>query len=222
MRPSLEAILARRPDLVILYRGAANAGVAERLESLGVRTLVLRHDTFADLARNIDLLGRVTGCDRAADDLVARIRADLARIRASVRSGPLLRVYYDAWAEPPITIGAGSFLDSLLAVAGAENIFGDLQATAPRVSLEAIVGRDPAWIVTTAPAESLDVAPRLDRRPGWERIPAVREGRVAVVDRDLVGRLGPRAAEAAAGIARALGGDPPRLDASRVEAKCVG
>ena len=209
IRPSLEAVLAREPDLVILYDGETNRESRDRLRRLGVSTLALRHDTLEDLRRTIIRLGGIVGCPDGGRALADRISADLAAVGRAVQNLPRVRVYYDAWADPPMTTGGGSFIDSLLAVAGGDNVFGDLEPAAPRVSLEAIVDRDPDRILVSVAREALDRRPDIATRHGWERIPAVGAGRISTLDRDVVSRLGPRVAQAAWSIAEALHGALP-------------
>ncbi len=199
IRPALEAIMAREPDLVVVVAGSDNRGVARRLESLGVRTLPLTHNTLGDLERNILALGDAVGCGGSARSLVRRIHDGLADVERE-REPPPVRVYYDVWPDPPMTIGAGSYLDSLLTLAGARNVFGDLPAPSPQVSLEAIVRRDPELVLYWT--EGGGAAP--DERPGWDNIPAIAAGRVARIDGELVTRLGPRVADAARELARAV------------------
>jgi len=204
VRPALEAILAQAPDLVVLFSGADTEGVRARLGEMAVPTLSLRHNTIEDLDRNVMLLGDAVGCSVAARRLLARIHEDLDAVSRATAAVPPLRVYYDVWPDPPMTIGRGSFLDSLISIAGGVNVFGDLSAAAPQIGLETIVRRDPDVIVypvSTAPGSS--TIPPLDR-PGWERVPAVARGAVVRVDADLLGRLGPRLGDAALELAGAL------------------
>lgn len=207
LHPSLEAVLALQPDLVLLYSGETNRGVATRLEALGIRTLSLRHDTLGDLDQTVRRLGALAGCPGSAEQLNRRIRAGLEEVATATRLRPRRRVYYDAWADPPITIGVDSFLDSLLMIAGGENVFRDVGGTAPRVSLEAIVHRDPDVVVVPVSPDSLTQVSSLLTRPGWGAVPAVANRRVGLVDQDLVSRLGPRVADAAWALAAALHGD---------------
>lgn len=203
IRPALEAVLARDPDLVVVWEGNDNRGVAERLRTLGVRTLALTHNTLGDLERNVRALGEAVGCGHAATRLVSRIRRDLAAVAAG-RTGAPVRVYYDIWPDPPMTVGRGSYLDSLLALAGAENVFGDLEPPSPQVSLEAIVRADPDLVLYS---DAGGAEPPGDRA-GWDHVPAIAAGRVAAIDGDLVGRLGPRVGAAARELARAVRGGP--------------
>ena len=207
IRPSLETVIARAPDLVILYDGESNRTTRERLARLGVPSLPLRHNTLADLRRNIVRLGEVVGCPAGGAVLADRIADGLASVSEATAGRRRVRAYYDAWAEPPITIGRGSFIDSLLTIAGATNAFGDLDAISPRVSLEAIIERNPERILVAVPREALGRVPDLSRRPGWERIPAVRNDRITTLDRDIVTRLGPRVVEAAWAMASGIHGD---------------
>lgn len=219
VRPSLERVAAREPDLVVLYSGAENRATARRLEELGLPTLALRHDRFPDLYRNLRRLGRVTGRRSAARELEEAIRCRLGVVSRATDGLPRRRVYYEVWSDPPITVGAGSYLDSLLSVAGAENVFGDLEAPSPRVSIEAVAARRPELIlVPRRSGEGEGTSP--GRRPGWSALEAVREGRVRRVDGDLLHRLGPRVGDAAAALARVV---HPSLEGlgARIEAACT-
>ena len=220
IRPSLEAVFARDPDLVILYDGETNRESRETLQRLGVPTLALRHDTLEDLRRNILLLGELVGCPEGGRALADRIADGLAAVSRATEGLPRVRVYYDAWADPPMTIGGGSFIDSLLTIAGGVNVFGDLETTAPRVSLEAIIARDPQRILVPVAPEAFRQPPNVAARHGWERIPAVAGGRISALDRDVVSRLGPRVAEAAWSIAEALHGELPAAAPEPVAVSC--
>lgn len=204
IRPSIEAVRALDPDLVLLYAGPDNRGVREELERVGLTTLAVRHNTLDDLRRNVRRLGRVTGCRAGAVALLRRIEAELRRVRAATAGRPRPIVYYDVWPSPPITVGRGSYLDSLISIAGGRNAFGDLSPASPRVGLEAIAARDPDLILWPVEAGSAASRPPPDRRPGWRALRAVRAGAVRRVDADLVHRLGPRVGVAAAELARAI------------------
>ncbi len=202
VRPSLEAVLARSPDVVILYAGVGNRRVLDRLEELGVPTLAFRHDGFADLERNVTRLGRLTGHRRRARALRRSIACQLDSVARAVGGRPRVRVYYEVWGDPPVTVGGGSYLDSLVSIAGGRNVFGELEAPSPTVGLEAIVARDPDLVVHAR--SRTGGAPPPGERPGWEALEAVRSGRVRAIDGDLVHRLGPRVGRAAAELAATL------------------
>ncbi|MFW6193343.1 MAG: cobalamin-binding protein [Gemmatimonadota bacterium] len=212
MRPSTELVAARDPDLVILYAGEANRSTVRELERLELRTLAMEHDTFGDLYRAIERLGTVTGRSEPAARLSERIRCEIAAVGSAVAGAPRPRVYYDVWGDPPITVGRDSYLDSLVSVAGGENVFGDLPGPSPRVSLEAIVSRAPDVVVWPRTGSSAEGS-RPGDRAGWGSLDAVAAGEVRSVDGDLLHRLGPRIGEAARELAAAL--HPERSDLVR-------
>lgn len=211
--PSVEEIAARKPDLVLLYASAADRAALQGLTALRIPVAVLQLDASADLVRAARLIGTLAGATRAADSLVAAFDSSLALVRArsAARPGPRPRVYVDVWANPPMTVGRGSYLSEVLAAAGADNVFGDLAASSATVSLEAIAARDPDAILVVAADTTRE--PPLAVRPGWSAVRAVREGRILVVDAGLYGRPSPRMPEAAADLAARLARLGPRAPA---------
>ncbi len=202
MRPAGELVVAREPDLVVLYAGAENRTALGELERAGLRVLAVRHDRLEDLERNLGRLGRATGCVSEARRLRDEIGEGLRRVAAATDSLPRRSVYYEVWGDPPITVGADSFLDTLISVAGGRNVFGDLRSPSPQVSLEAIARRQPEVVLWSGPGVGSLPPPR--ERPGWSAVDAVRIGSVRTVDVELLHRLGPRVPEAAAALARTI------------------
>ncbi len=193
MQPNVEAILARRPDLVVLYASPSNRAAATRLHEAGVRTLAVRTDAVSDLRRIATALGAVLD-----DSLAAKTAVDSTlRIVDSVRalSGATDRrpaVAWIVWDDPLIVIGGGSYRSELLFAAGAVNAFGDLAAPSPQLSIEELVRRDPdALIVGTRMAERFATDAR------WRQLRAVRDRRLIFPDTGIVGRPGVRMGEAA-------------------------
>lgn len=203
INPNLEAILARRPDLVILYNSAQHAAPADRLRSLGVPTLRLNTDALGDVGRLAKLFGRLTGRQREADSLAAAYDTALAAASRPAR-GEAPKVLLLVWEQPPMTIGRGSFLNDLLERAGGANLFADVAATAGSVSIEAIAVRDPDLILTTAAGPSA-----FARRPEWQVVSAVRERRFLHVTGSEFERPSPRAPAAIRELASRLRESPP-------------
>lgn len=199
LNPSVEAIVARHPDLVLLYRSAHTDAAAQQLERLGIPTLVVRHDRLADIARTARLLGRATGQESGGQALGRSVDSVLAQPLPPVRS----RIAYVVWDAPPIVIGAGSFLDELARRAGAENVFHDIATPSATVSIETIVARDPDWIVVVHDSVG-DEPPAWSRRPEWRVVRAVRQGRFLMLPADLFGQPSARAREAIAEFVKLL------------------
>lgn len=202
LRADAERVLAVNPDLVILYAGPDNSRSVEQFQRLGVSTLAIRIDDLDDLERNIHRLGTLLRRESAASDLWDSIAGELTEVRRANDGRPRPRVYYDVAWPPAITVGRGSYLDTLISIAGGENIFHDLTAPSPQVALEAIVARAPDLVLVPMVPGGPAADPA--RRPGWQAVTAVRNGAVREVDGGLLHRLGPRIGRAARALAAVL------------------
>lgn len=187
IEPSVEAIVAQRPDLVVLYNSGQNAAVAGRLRDLGIPSIRINTDALSSVRRVGRLLGHLTNHQQGADSLVAIFDTALAhatRKPASRRPRVLLLV----WEQPPITIGRGSFLSELIERAGADNLFNDVTASSGVVSIEAVAARNPDLIFTTVEGPAAFAT-----RPEWQVVPAVRQRRFLHVTGSEFIRPSPRA-----------------------------
>jgi ABC-type Fe3+-hydroxamate transport system substrate-binding protein len=197
--PNVEAVLAARPDLVVLYNSAQHAAVASRLRGLGVPTIRINTDALADVPRIGKLLGRLTGHRREADSMSAVF--DTALATATVDSGSAGRptVLLLVWEQPPMTVGRGSFLSELVERAGGRNLFADVATSSGPVSIEAVSVRDPELILTTAAGPA-----SFATRPEWQAVRAVREKRFLAVSGSRYDRPGPRSPAAIRALAGRL------------------
>lgn len=203
LSPNVEAVIARKPDLVVLYRSASNALAAERIRGLGIAVLEIAIDQQSDFDRDARLLARAIGRASAGDSLVAVVESRLAA--ASVTGGPGPTVLALAWTDPPIAIGGGSFLDEIIRRAGASNLFGDQPQPSFVVSIEAVVSRRPDLILVVG-----DEEPGFTRRPEWQAVPAMRERRFVRVAGSMFNRPSPRIADAVTALRSALETARPR------------
>lgn len=199
LNPNIEAVVARHPDLVVLYRSALNETAATQLTRLGITAVVVQQDQLEDIARAARLLGHLTGADRAGDSLAGA----LEQLVASARALPQTRVAFVVWDNPPVVIGAGSYLDELAGLAGAANVFHDIAAASATVGLETMVTRDPDLIIVLRDSATAE-PPGFTRRPEWQAVRAVRQARIVYLTGSLFARPGPRAAEATAEFRRRL------------------
>src|SRR5687768_11276092 len=136
IRPNVEAVLAARPDLVVLYASGDNRAAAARLRGAGVRTVALKVDSIAEFRRATRLLGRLVGDSARGAAVVDSVDAPMARVRAATRALPRPTVFIRSWKTPLLTIGGGSFMTELLDIAGARNVYAELPGPSPQVSLE--------------------------------------------------------------------------------------
>ena len=196
----VERIVALGPDVVLASRSPR---LADRLESLGLKVIVLDSDSHADVRRSLDLLGRLLGRDAAGERLWAGIERAIAQ--ASARVPPALRgrtVYFEVDAGP-YAAGPKSFIGQTLARLGLANIVPASMGAFPLLNPEFVVRANPDVIMATA--RELAAMPA---RPGWHGLAAL-SSRGCGFDGDrfeMLVRPGPRLGEAAAVLADCLAG----------------
>jgi ABC-type Fe3+-hydroxamate transport system substrate-binding protein len=187
IKPSIEAVLAQRPDLVVLYNSGQNAAVAGRLGELGIPSLRINTDALSDVGRVARILGTLTGRQQGADSVAAAFDTALAAATRQPQ-GRRPRILLLVWEQPPMTIGRGSFLHELVERAGGENLFADVTASSGVVSIEAVAARDPDLIFTTTEGPAAFAT-----RPEWQVVPAIREHRFLRVSGSQFNQPSPRA-----------------------------
>ena len=197
MPPNVEAVAARHPDLVVLYRSGPNITAAEQLERLGIKTVLLDLNRLEDLGPAARRLGVLTGRVASADSLAGAMDS-LASQPPAPGSQSLVFI---VWDNPAIVIGAGSYLDRLAALSGARNVFHDIGSPSAQVSIETIAARDPDFVAVLSDSA---VPPRYAGRPEWRAVRAVRARRFLFLPGQLFGRPGPRVAEAVRELRRRL------------------
>ena len=212
--PSLEFLADLNPELMVLWQDVGGSGaLSGRLEDLGIAAYQVDVEEIADFRRHARNLGQMIDRRIAAETLVEEVDRGLNQVAEAVSSLPSPSVLYLVQSNPPMGVGPGTFLDSLIVVAGGTNVLREAAGRWPLVSLEDALWRDPAYVVVpvvdlAAPSPVAEGVPEplrwLTTDPGWSEVGAVREGRVVAVDAGLFGRPGPRMAEAARYLASQL------------------
>ena len=197
--PNVEKIVAAHPDLVLLYASEDNRAAAERLESAGIRTLSLRIDRIADFDRSVRLLGRVLG-DSASAKLVAdTVTASLQRVEAATKGLHEPTVVWPLIDTSPMVVGGGSFMNELLAIAGARNVYASLPQPSPVVSIEDVASKNPDFVIRGGEGGSTAGLGGV-----WRAVPAITEGHVIRIPLTMILRPSVQMGSAAAVLARAL------------------
>lgn len=199
IRPSVERIIAARPDLVILYASGDNRAAAATLVEAGIRVVALRIDRIADFERSVRIVGALAGRDDAAASAADSLRRSLDAVRLALRDAPRPRVFLHVWDSPLMAIGGGSYLSELVEIAGGRNVYADLPEPSPQVSFEDLLRRDPD-VILAGPRE----VARLAADARWRALRAVREGRVMAYDSTVVSRPSLRLGEGARSLAALL------------------
>lgn len=196
----LERILALKPDLIVGWNTGLAAGQLARLEALGVPVYRSEPRSFAAIAGSLEALGRLAGHEDTGRTAAQAFRLRLQSLEERYRGRPRLRVFYQIWRAPLMTLNGQHLVSWALRVCGADNVFAGLPQLAPTVSEEAVIRADPDAIVAST-GEQDDVL------GGWRRFPglqAVRRNNLLAVDGGLLNRAGPRVLDGTEQLCRLL------------------
>jgi iron complex transport system substrate-binding protein len=198
LAPSIERILALRPDVIFAAESANSRELVDQLRRLGLRVLVSHVDTLDDVWRDLAAIGAAVGRDEAAHKLIADGKARLAAVARSVAGKPRPRTLVVVWTDPLTVAGGHTFVDEAIGVAGGEDVAADSPLPYPQYSLERLLARAPEVIIVGSHAQ----APSLDPIEAQATLPAVRNHRVHALDGDLLFRPGPRLVDGIEQLAR--------------------
>ncbi len=189
-RFDLEAISALKPDLIIAWETGNPAAQVEKLKALGLTVYVTQPNRMEDVAGQLERYGRLAGSEAAAEAAAAQFRQRLERLRQTYADKPKVRVFYQIWINPLMTVGGPQIITDAIRLCGGENVFGQLSQMAPVVSVEGVLAADPEAIVATGMG---DARPDwLNDWNKWPRMTAVKRGNLFHIHPDLMQRHTPR------------------------------
>lgn len=197
--PNLEKVAAAKPDLVLMTSGV-QASVIAQVEQLGATVLVVDPSDLDGLYADIELVGAATGAVDEAGKVVAAMKDDVAAVEKAIGDAEPVSCFIEIAQNPIYTAGSGTLMSDLIERAGGRNIVTDPGYVA--YSAEQIIAADPTvYFVTKGSMSSPD---GVAKRAGFDKLAAVKNSRVIVLDDNLVSRPGPRAVAGLESMARAL------------------
>lgn len=200
-RIDIERLLALKPDLVIAWAGGNHAGDIERLVQLGIPLYVSDPHRLDEVADDIERLGLLAGSVPVARRAAQAFRARRADLQRKYGGRPPVRLFYQIWNQPLMTVNGAHVISDVIRLCGGVNVFAGQPLPAPSVDPEAVLRADPEVIVASGMA---------DERPGWlddwRRYPllAVQRGNLFFIPPDLLQRHTPRLLDGAERLCRAL------------------
>ncbi|MDX5364040.1 MAG: cobalamin-binding protein [Pseudazoarcus pumilus] len=197
----LEAILALQPDLVIGWASGNRMPQLQSLERLGVPLYLNEIRSIDDIARSIETFGRLTASDGAAQT-AAQLRQRVARLHAREQDGPRLRVFYQIWHQPLMTINGKHLISQALDLCGGENVFAALPNLAPSIGIESVLATNPEVII--ASGSTADSPTWLQDWRRWPQLAAVQNEQLVAIPPDIVQRPTPRFLDGVEAICTAL------------------
>ena len=190
VNPNLEALVARKPDLVVATRSGSRAETFDQLKRLGLPVYLVDPSSIGDVLRLVTGLGELTGHSDAAATVTAELERRIKAVGLRVAGRPRPRVLYVLWPDPLIVPGRGALVSEIISLAGGESVTADRGQGYPRLSLEAAVARAPEIIILASHGGGPPMA--RDRWDRLESLPAVKSKRVYTADGNVMHRYGPR------------------------------
>src|SRR5262245_33549875 len=204
--PSLESILALRPDQVIMMKNRPD--IAQKLKQTGIDVVELQPENLAGIYAAINVISAAIGAPDKGRALVQSIQKQLQQIAAKTPAGPKSKVLFIVGRSPGsvsdlIAVGRGSYLHELIGLAGAENVFADAAVPYPKVNMEDVIRRNPDLIIDMGPGmgdnDLVTESQRQAIKQLWKKysfLRAVQRDAVFPVSADYFVTQGPRVVEA--------------------------
>ena len=198
----LEAIVGLRPDLVIGWRSGNRDAHLARLQAMGIPVYLNEPRSLDDVARSLEQFGRLAGSEDAAHAAATAFRTRHAALAARYSTRPPVRVFYEAWNRPLMTINGEHLIADVIRLCGGENVFAKLPMLAPTIDVEAVLAASPEAIVASGMG---DTRPEwLDDWRRWKTLTAVKRDNLFFVSPELIQRHSPRLLDGAEQLCRHL------------------
>lgn len=191
---SLEAILSFKPDFVYGSSGAHEM-LSESLSSYGIKVFLSDCSSLDSLYEEIEYIGKVTDCSKRAQIFIGEMKRSI-EMDTDIKdtADKKVKVFYELWNEPFISVGNSSFINDIIEKSGCYNIFSDIKEGYPEVSEESILERNPDIIIL--PNDNGYSLDNIYGRKSWQNINAVKNKRILQVDGNVFNRPGPRVVDA--------------------------
>ena len=199
-----EKVTSLKPDLIIATGVGNTRDMVDRLGKLGFQTYVIYPKNFDDILKSIAHIGQVVNREKEARMIIEGMRKRSQRVIELTKGLPRPKVFIQIGDAPVVTVGKGSFADDLIRLAGGENIAKKEKEVYPRFGMEEILKRSPEVIVISSMNPKGDYQKILQEWTRWKTIPAVKNGRIHLIDSDLLDRPSPRIIDGLEELARVL------------------
>jgi iron complex transport system substrate-binding protein len=199
-----EKIVSLKPDLIIATAAGNTRDMVERLERFGFPTYVIFPKNVEDIIQSIGHLGKLVGREKEGVEIIQEMKTRRERVMELTRGLPRPRVFLQIGEAPIVTVGKNSFADDLIRLAGGVNVTGNEKELYPRFGMEEILKRAPEVILISSMNPKGNYQKVLQEWSRWKTIPAVKNGRIHLLDSDLIDRPSPRIIEGLEEMARIL------------------
>jgi iron complex transport system substrate-binding protein len=184
---NIEAVLGLKPDLIVAWSSGNTDESVQRLIDLGIPVFFSEPITFAQIISNIERLARLTGHSEDAAPRLASMRRTYLELQTEYAAKTPLKIFYQVWDQPLITLNADHSVSHAFALCGGVNVFAEEPTIAPRINIEGVIAKNPQLILLAGHNETQS-ASWIDSWSKWPSIDAVSNGQIKHVNGDVINR----------------------------------
>jgi len=186
----IERIVALKPDLIIAWASGNKTKQVEKLRSLGLTVFISEPRNLKDIASTIQRFGKLAGTSDIAEKQYDTFTEHYESLKKRYSNKEPVKVFYQIWNQPLMTISGDHLISHLIELCGGKNVFSDLKALTPIVSLESVIASESEVIVSGGMGKAH--SDWLNEWKRWPTVPAVQNNQLYYINPDLVQRVGPR------------------------------
>jgi iron complex transport system substrate-binding protein len=186
----MERVIAMKPDLIVVWMHGSSERQIDTLRQLGIPMFHSEPRKLEDIADSVVRLGQLMGTENLAKPAAAQLRQTLAALKARYANRPQVPVFYQVWDKPLYTLNGAHIVSDAIRLCGGENVFANMNTTAPVVSIEGVLQADPEAIFGSSEKSTPEGGINMWRR--YPTMKAVRNDNLFTIDGNLMNRAGPR------------------------------
>lgn len=186
----LEKIVSLKPDIVIAWSSGNNKNQIDKLRSFGITVFLSEPRYPNDIAKTIQRFGVLAGTETIAKKASSNFLNHYLSLKKRFSSKKKVKVFYQIWNKPIMTISGGHLISEIIELCGGENVFANLKTLTPRISLESVLASNSEVIISGGMGK-----PRpewVEEWKPWPQLPAVKNDQLYFIDPALMQRVGPR------------------------------
>lgn len=182
---NIEAVLALKPDLVVVWGKYDDKPEYQQLIKLGFKVFYSEPHSVEGIASNLRALGILTGHEQLGQQQARLLLDGFNDLKEKYTDVPVLKVFYQVWHSPLMTVNGKGFIASVVRTCGGQHLFAEEPISAPQVNMEAVLALDPEVIITGGRTKE---QAGLDHWQDWPSITAVKHNNLFAVEADLIQR----------------------------------
>jgi iron complex transport system substrate-binding protein len=200
----LERVLTLKPDVIVVWSHGTPQAQLDRLRALGLRLFHIDARHLGDIPRELEALGQLAGTEAVATKAAGAFASRLGALRQRWANERAVTVFWQVWSRPLLTINGDHIFTDAIELCGGRNVFAQLKALVPTVSMESVIDADPDAMVTTTSDAASDGSDGLENWRALKSLRVTRERNFVVLEAETIHRASPRILDGVANLCEKL------------------